>query len=78
MCVKQCINLSLDEDLIIKAKRVGLNISDYVNTSLSVFLTGVPDTIIKQYVALSKTQKKEANRKLLRISKELFGGEVKK
>lgn len=72
--MKKRIDITIDEELITQAKRVGLNISDYVNTSLTTFLTGVPDVIIKQYVALSKTEKLNAQKKLLKISKELFGG----
>lgn len=72
--MKVKLTLSVDKELTDKAKRLGLNISDYLESSLGTFLMGVPDVVIKQYATLDKTQRGKVNRKLRRISKELFSG----
>lgn len=76
--MKVAVKITVDKNLRDKARRMGLNISDYVNTSLGTFLKGIPDELIKQYAALTKQQGREVNQKLLKITKELFGGETKK
>lgn len=74
--MKQAVNLTLDKDLVEQARIMHINLSDVLNTMLKSFLQGTPKRAIRKYAQLDKKQKKWVEKKLLKITKEIYAPET--
>ena len=74
---KTHLDITIDAKLVKKAKRLGLNMSNYFETCLDSFLNITPE-FIKEYIRVQNTMKKNIRKLSVNTVKAVMGVSTKK